>query len=87
MYRKLTHTSLKQYVEDLLSPGSDKKKTLSTKYLVLSVMTYNWPVPLFATVVQDGSVIKNEKSPLPVTPQIRGTFWEVSLFDGLNLNY
>ena len=74
MYRKLTRTSLKQYTEDLVSPGSDKKKPLSTKHLVLSVMTYRGPAPLFAKVVQHASVIKNKKSSLPISPQIRGTF-------------
>lgn len=53
---------------------------------VFQIMTYKWPVPLFAIVVQHASAIKNKEPSLPVTPQIWGTFWKISLSNGLNLH-
>lgn len=61
-------------------------KTSYTIY-IFKYFTYRWFAALFSIVIEHASAIKNEKSSFPVTPQIWGTFWEITLPNCLNLKF
>jgi hypothetical protein len=53
--------------------------------LIFHIITHWRFAALFTIIIKHSSAIKNKKSSFPVTSQARGSFWQITLSDSLNL--